>query len=108
MGIPMRHCTEVFCLTVCLAGGLPVACGQPSGNQEVELQYLFAGMRQERAKLKTWSCSIKGVDPKNGSFEMDLVSNGDKVRYVRKHKGPNAKVVRVCDNRKIIAIWNEA
>ncbi len=43
----------------------------------------------------------------NGSFEMDLLSNGHSIRFVRKHDGPKPNVVRVCDNLKTLVKWKE-
>src|SRR5262249_52530860 len=71
-------------------GGPPKAEGRAL-NRELQINDLFARAVQERGKLKSWSCTIKGSDPEvgraetlNGPFEFKLVSDGKSVRFTRK------------------------
>jgi hypothetical protein len=102
-----------------------------AGEPEEEMHYLFAGMLQERSKLKSWSCTITGMDPENLSFDMKLLSNGKSVRFSRTkhipaHDGktyqsvsgkaqksgktihqPNKdEIVHACDNGQELVAWN--
>lgn len=104
-----------------------------AGEEEREMRYLFAGMLQERSKLKSWSCAITGVDRENKSFEMNFLSNGESFRFTRTrhlpafdgkairgvdkegkfiktdkniHLPARDEVVHACDNTKMIVSWN--
>ena len=102
-----------------------------AGEEDQEMRYLFAGMLQERGKLKSWSCTITGMDPENLAFEMKLLSNREKVRFARTQHLPaydgktyqsvNGKaqisgkvvhllkrdeVVHACDNTQMTVYWN--
>ncbi len=99
-----------------------------------EIKYLFAGMLQERERLKSWSCAIAGMDPENLSFDMKILSNGECVRFTRtQHLNTSAdepdrgldengksiksnktiqlpnrdEVVHLCDNKQTTVAWNE-
>src|SRR5665213_2622293 len=50
-------------LSWCLVGLFLLLTAAPAlADEEEEMRYLFAGMLQERTKLKSWSCAITGQD----------------------------------------------
>lgn len=98
-----------------------------------DMNYLFAGMLQERSKLKSWSYTITGGDH-GRSCETKLLANGDMVRFSRTthipesdflirppanvkvdplqpsianvvHMHAHDEVERVCDNKQTIVAW---
>jgi hypothetical protein len=100
---------------------------------EQEMHYLFAGMLQERSKLKSWSCTVTGVDLQNRSFDMKLLWSGESFRFDRTRHVPafdgegmrgvdkngrlikTGKVVhlpahndveRACDNKQMTVFWD--
>src|ERR1019366_2035998 len=131
----MNNLAIRFLIWCCVGLFLSFAAAPVMASEEEEMRYLFAGMLQERAKLKSWSCAIAGQDPENGSFEMNLLSNGESVRFTRTqhlpafngkasrgvdekgklnevgdvlHLPPRDDVSHVCDNRQTTAAWYES
>jgi hypothetical protein len=84
---------------------LIAASAMADEQDATQMRYLFAGMSQERAKLKSWSCSITGKDIENLAFDMKLLSNGDSVRFSRTK---NKQVEHGCANHKEVVDWFES
>jgi hypothetical protein len=78
-------------------------------GDDKEIRYLFAGMQQERAKLRSGSYEIESVDRQDGPIKTTVIFKDDKYRLCREFaKNLKKPPVKACDNGVTIAYWDPA
>lgn len=103
MSVVMRH----VCFQGILAGVFLCQDTIALGFEDPEIEYLFAGMSQERSKLKSGTYTIKGSDLQNGLFELNLTTDGTSVRFTRKTNiQAGYEETSACANLDKIVIWD--
>src|SRR5262245_52709601 len=98
-------CPQIVCLTACV---MLVSADTSAANDEQEIEYLLAGMLQERGKLQSGSCAIEGRDQTSGPFTMKYLMKGDSFRFTRTQKTTPPLTQHVCDNRQQLVLWDGA
>ena len=77
-------------------------------DDKTEVEYLLAGMLQERGKLHSGSCVIDGFERINGAYKMKYLFKGDHVRFTRTRKTASPVIEDACDNGNQIIWWDHS